>query len=66
MDRRFLNMDSERIPRHANGMTAWAVCPVFSGISERTSKIGSLPYMEDSPHHGAGRFPAQFDAGSFS
>jgi len=33
------NMDSERIPRHLNGMTARAVCPVFSGNCARTSKI---------------------------
>jgi hypothetical protein len=53
---RILNMDSERIPRHANGVTAWAVCPIFSGISERTTKNNRLPCMEDSLHLRAGSF----------
>jgi len=34
-----LNMDSERIPRPAFSGTAWTACPVFSGISERTTII---------------------------
>ena len=39
-------MNSERIHRHANGVTAWTACPVFSGISERISKNKHLPCME--------------------
>jgi len=44
-------MDSGRIPRHANGVTAWTEGPVFSGISERTAINGHFPCLE-SRHGG--------------
>ena len=54
-----LNVNSERIHRYANAVTAWAACSVFSGISERTTKNKFLPCMKDSLHFGAGSFKSR-------